>query len=45
LILASESAVKNLKLTPLARVVSYADAEVDPIDFCIAPAKACQIAM
>ena len=45
LILASEKAVKDLKLKPLARVVSYADAEVEPIDFCIAPSKACQIAL
>jgi len=28
-----------LNLTPLARIVSYADYEVDPIDFCIAPSK------
>jgi len=24
----------------LARIVAYADSEVEPIDFCIAPAKA-----
>lgn len=24
----------------MARIVAYADAEVDPIDFCVAPAKA-----
>jgi len=29
-----------LNLKPLARIVSYADAEVEPIDFCIAPSKA-----
>jgi acetyl-CoA C-acetyltransferase len=29
-----------LGLSPLARIVSYADAEVEPIDFCIAPSKA-----
>ncbi len=39
LILASEQKVKELKLKPLARIVSYADYEVDPIDFCIAPQK------
>lgn len=39
IILASEEALKKHKLTPLARVVSYADAEVEPVDFCIAPAK------
>lgn len=45
LILASEQKVKELNLIPLARIVSYADYEVDPIDFCIAPSKACQIAL
>jgi len=39
--LASEEAVKNLNLKPLARIVSYADAEVEPMDFMIAPSKAC----
>lgn len=39
IILASEEAIKKYKLTPLARIVGYADAEVDPMDFCIAPAK------
>lgn len=39
LIVASEEAVKKYNLKPLARIVSYADAEVDPMDFCIAPAK------
>ena len=28
--------------TPLARIVSYADAETDPIDFCVAPTPAIQ---
>ncbi len=32
--------MKELNLSPLARIVSFADAEVDPIDFCIAPTKA-----
>lgn len=41
----SEEAVKRHNVKPLARIVSYADAEVEPIDFCIAPAKACQIAL
>ena len=40
LILMSEEKVKELKVTPLARIVSYADAEVEPVDFCIAPASA-----
>ncbi|CAK93924.1 unnamed protein product (macronuclear) [Paramecium tetraurelia] len=39
IILASEEALKKYNLTPLARIVSYADAELDPMDFCIAPAK------
>ena len=37
LVIASEEKIKKYKLKPLARIVSYADAEVDPIDFCIAP--------
>lgn len=45
LILASEKAVKDFNLKPLARVVNYADAEVEPIDFCVAPAKAAQLAL
>lgn len=45
IILMSEKKVKELGLTPLARVVSYADSEVDPIDFCIAPSKSAQIAL
>ncbi|CAK93742.1 unnamed protein product (macronuclear) [Paramecium tetraurelia] len=39
IILASEEALKKYNLTPLARIVSYADAELDPMDFCIAPTK------
>jgi acetyl-CoA C-acetyltransferase len=35
----SEQKVKETGVTPLGRIVSFADAEVDPIDFCIAPAK------
>jgi len=35
----SEDKVKELNIRPLARIVSFADSEVDPIDFCIAPAK------
>lgn len=37
LILASEDAVKRYNLTPLARIVSYADAEHDPFWFTTAP--------
>lgn len=39
LILMSEEKVKETGAQPLARIVSYADGEVDPIDFCIAPVK------
>lgn len=35
----SEEKVKETGAQPLARIVSYADGEVDPIDFCIAPVK------
>lgn len=41
----SEKKVKELGLTPLGRIISYADCEVDPIDFCIAPAKSTQRAL
>jgi len=41
----SEEKAGRLGLKPLARIVSFADYEVDPIDFCIAPAKAIQIAL
>lgn len=40
LVLMSEEKVKETGVKPLARIVSYADSEVDPIDFCIAPSKA-----
>ena len=39
-VIASEEKVKKLGLNPLARIVSYSDAELDPIDFSIAPHKA-----
>jgi acetyl-CoA C-acetyltransferase len=41
LILMSEEAAKERGLKPLARVIGYDDAEVAPIDFGIAPTKAC----
>lgn len=41
-ILMSEEKVKELNLKPLGRIVGYADSEVDPIDFCIAPSKSSQ---
>ena len=31
--------MKKLGLKPMARIVSYADAELDPVDFSIAPHK------
>lgn len=41
----SEEKVRKLNLTPLARIVGYADSEVEPIDFCIAPSKAVKLAL
>lgn len=35
----------QLGLKPQARIVSYADAEVEPVDFCVAPALAAQLAL
>eukprot|EP01017_Pseudomicrothorax_dubius_P040684 TRINITY_DN6403_c0_g1_i1.p1 TRINITY_DN6403_c0_g1~~TRINITY_DN6403_c0_g1_i1.p1 ORF type:complete len:402 (-),score=81.46 TRINITY_DN6403_c0_g1_i1:20-1225(-) len=45
LIVMEEQTAKNLHVRPLARIVSYADAEVEPLDFCIAPAKAAQFSL
>lgn len=45
LVLASDEKVKNLGLKPLARIVSYADAEIAPIDFSIAPQYAAKKAL
>ena len=42
LVLMSEQAAKDRGLKPLARIVGYEDAAVAPIDFAIAPAKACE---
>ncbi|RWS31789.1 acetyl-CoA acetyltransferase-like protein [Leptotrombidium deliense] len=39
-VLMSPSALKKYNLTPLAKVVAYADGGVDPVDFGIAPAFA-----
>ena len=39
-VLVSESAVKKYNINPLARIVGFADAATDPIDFAIAPALA-----
>ncbi|KAI1242009.1 Acetyl-CoA acetyltransferase A, partial [Lamprotornis superbus] len=40
LVLMTTEAAKRLKVKPLARIVAFADAAVDPIDFPIAPAYA-----
>jgi len=37
----AEDEAKNRGLKPLARIIGYEDAHVQPIDFSIAPAKAC----
>jgi acetyl-CoA C-acetyltransferase len=44
-VLMSEEAAKSRGLKPLARILSYEDAGVAPIDFGIAPAKACAKAL
>jgi acetyl-CoA C-acetyltransferase len=44
-VLMSEAKVKELGLKPIAKILSYADAEVAPVDFCIAPALSGQIAL
>lgn len=41
----SERKMNQLGLKPRAKVVSYADAEVAPIDFCIAPEQATKKAL
>jgi acetyl-CoA C-acetyltransferase len=45
IILASEEKVKELGLTPIAEVVSFADAAHEPENFTTAPAKAVPIAL
>lgn len=42
LLLMSENEARARGLQPLARIVGFDDAGVDPIDFAIAPAKACE---
>lgn len=37
LLLMNEEAVKSSKVTPIAEILSYADSEVQPVDFNIAP--------
>jgi acetyl-CoA C-acetyltransferase len=45
LVLASEDALKKYNLTPIARIVSFADAASDPKYFTTAPTKAAPIAL
>ncbi len=45
MVLASGAAVKRLGLTPIARIVSFADAEQEPAWFTTAPTKAAPIAL
>ncbi|CAF0836023.1 unnamed protein product [Brachionus calyciflorus] len=42
LLLVNEETIKRLNLSPLARIVGYADAQTEPIDFPIAPVYATQ---
>jgi acetyl-CoA C-acetyltransferase len=42
LVVAEEEHAKSRALTPIARIKGFADAEVDPINFSIAPASAIQ---
>lgn len=44
-ILMSEDALKRNNVTPVAEIVAFADAEVNPIDFNIAPEKATRAAL
>jgi len=45
LILMAEDKAKKLGIKPLVRILSYADAEVTPIDFCTCPTQAAQKAL
>lgn len=42
IVLMSEEAAKARGLKPLARILGYDDAAVAPIDFAVAPSKACE---
>ena len=44
-VMMSEQAAKDRGLKPLARVVAFDDAAVEPVNFGIAPAKACDKAL
>lgn len=43
IVIMSEEKMREHNLKPLAKIVGYADAEAEPIDFCIAPAKSIQV--
>ncbi|MBK7811666.1 MAG: acetyl-CoA C-acyltransferase [Saprospiraceae bacterium] len=45
MVIVSEKKLKELNLTPLARIVSYADAEQEPAWFTTAPTKSAPIAL
>lgn len=45
MILSSEDWANERGVKPLARIVAYADGETTPIDFAVAPAKACERAL
>lgn len=45
LVVVSKEKMLSLGLKPLARIVSYADAEIEPIDFCVAPYSASLLAL
>ena len=45
LLLMSEQAVQEYGVTPLAEVISFGDAELDPMDFNICPAEAAKVAL
>ncbi len=44
-IVADEDYAKERGIKPLARIVAYADSCIEPVDFAIAPAKACSLAL
>ena len=41
-LLVNETVLKRNKLKPLARIIGFCDAQVDPIDFPLAPVSATQ---
>lgn len=45
ILLMSEESVKKHGVTPLAEIIAYGDAEVEPMDFNISPAEATKVAL